>query len=489
MDKNKKVDLNLRHYVGDRSDVIKDVKIQISNYLRNPDVSCASTKIYSAIYNALTYYQNISDLSISGETADKTFLENTISEFNKDYQYLASKYNTETHQVIQAKGRIKSPISAMEKILEKISEYIHDGIDLKPLNNSLRDFIGLRIIIDPPEEIKAQGKQAEADFCYKVFDDLLTHRGIKRQKDGESSNPDDYRFIKVNTVHDPNKLQKMKNRPSKEGFIYNPEELGIFIPCERPDFVEKYDEFIKDYQMYPKANLYQRLHTCAHPYFANFIPKQHTPNYIIPSTSTDTSIEYQVCTLEEEIFAEHGKAGHTEYKGKDEKIFHRLGTPLFMKIDENTEEIRLTRLDESIKEFYGYSFEDMFNIDYQTFLRTFDAAQRDDILAGNLLIEFDEYTQEYVLVPAEKPIILEESQSLDYVQDLLQNASPEELRRFYEKNGILDGTLYSNGDSTNQSTTKPLKIYTTKTPVTLEKTVDFSESNTNFRPININRED
>lgn len=470
MNQNQEVDLNLRHYVGERSDVIKEVKVQISNYLRNPEISSTSRSIYSAIYNALTYYQNISDLSISGETADKTFLENMIFEFNQDFQYLAEKYNSDdptVPRVIQAKGRIKSPISALNKILEKISEYIHDGMDLKPLNNSLRDFIGLRIIVDPPQEIKSQGKQAELDFCYQVFDDLLTHRGIIRQIDGKTSERTDYRFVKVDTVHDPHKLEKMKKRPKIEGFRYNPEDLGIFIPSERPKFVEKYDEYFKDYQMYPKAKLYQRLHTCAHPYFADYIPPQRTPNYIIPSTSTDTSIEYQVCTLEEEEFAEHGKASHTEYKG--ERTFHRLGIPIFMKFDENLNKIRLTRLDEAIEEFYGYTFQSKFNIDYQTFLRTFDAEQRNNILAGNLIVNFNAETQEYVVSPAKSLLIIDDEQPISYIQNLLETASPDELRRFYDKNGILDGTIECGEKVSDFSPSKAIQIYTVQTPLSLEK--------------------
>ena len=68
-----------------------------------------------------------------------------------------------------------------------------------------------------------------------------------------------------------------------------------------------------------------------------------------------------------------------------------------MIFDESIEKIRLSRLDEAIKEFYGYTFESMFNMDYQTFLRTFDVSQRDEVLAGNLYIDFDKTTGEYIL--------------------------------------------------------------------------------------------
>ena len=478
MDQKQEVDLNLRHYVGHHSDVIRDVKLRINNYLKQTDLSCGTREVYSAIYNALTYYQNISELSIPGETSYKTFLDNTIEEFNKDFEYLSKKYNSEdptVPRVIQAKGRVKSPISAMGKILEKTAEYIRDGMKLTDLNNSLRDFIGLRIIVDPPQEIKQLGKQAESDFCYLVFHDLLDHRGILRQTKNEDSLDTDYQFISVNTVHDPNKQQKLKERPKKEGYIYDPESLGIFIPKERPECLEQYDDFFKDYRMFPKAKLYQRLHTCARPYYEKFIPKTITPNYIVPSTAYGPSIEYQVCTLEEEDFAEHGKASHTDYKG--ERKFHRLGIPLFMKFDENINKIRLTRLDEAIKEFYGYTFESMFNIDYQTFLRTFDVSQRDDILAGNLDINYDEKTGEYTLDSSSTPIAVSASQPMPYIQNLLKNTSEENLRRFYEKNGILDGTIHSSKTSPN--TSKQLKLYSVEKVEELEKNEKELDSSQN----------
>lgn len=441
MDQNKDIDLNLRHYIGHHLEVIKEVKLKIRDYLKNSNLSCANREVYSAIYNALTYYQNISELSIPGESDSKTFLDNTIDEFNKDVEYLSKKYNSKnpnTPKVIQAKGRVKSPISAMGKILEKISEYIRDGMNLTELNNSLRDFIGLRIIVDAPPEIKALGKKAEADFCYQVFHDLLEHRGILRQINGEQPLNTDYSFITVNTIHDPNKQQKLKERPKKEGFNFSPEEAGIFIPESRPEFVEEYDDYFKDYKMYPKASLYQRLHTCTRPYFEKYIPKQQIPTYIVPSTAYGPSIEYQVCTLDEENFAEHGKASHKTYKG--ERDFHRLGIPLFMKFDENIGKIRLTRLDEAIEEFYGYTFESMFNIDYQTFLRTFDRAQRDEVLAGNLEIDFNERDSEYVLKKATSPVEVSKSQPIPFIKSILKNSSSETLGMFYEQNGLLDSS-------------------------------------------------
>lgn len=450
MNHNRKLSLNLRQYIGDRSDAIKDFKAEIGNYLKTTTLPEETRKIYSAIYNAISYYQTISDLSISGESAQKTFLENTISEFNKDYQYLSEKYNSKNPcvpPVIQSKGRIKSPISAIEKILSKVSEYVQDDQDLTHLNDSLRDFIGLRIIIDPPTHIKAQGKKAESDFCYEVFNDLLTHRGITRQTRGKTAEDTDHEFIFVNTVHDPHKLEAMKNRPAKYGFQFDPKEVGVYIPDSRPKYVEEYDQYFKDYKIYPKHKLYQRLHICAYPCYSKSIPEANIPSYIIPPTANTPSIEYQFCSADEENFAEYGKAAHTIYK--TDRTFHRLGIPLFMKVDENTNKIRLTRLDESMETFYGYSFKSLFNIDYQTFLNTFDSNTRDEILAGNKKINFNEETQEYELEPCKKPLFLDtEDKTLENIKNLFSHGSKEEIEDFYEQNGLLDGTIHPDKSST-----------------------------------------
>lgn len=435
------IDLNLKHYAGERSDVIKEVLLQIKKYLRNPEVPLEHRVIYSAIYNSLTYYKNISSLSITGETEGKTFLEKTICQINEDYKYLADKYGTDkTNPVITMKARIKSPISAMDKILDKVSEYVKEGRDLTLLNESLRDFIGIRVIIDPPSEIKAKGKQAESDYCYQIFDDLMKHHGVSRQLLGENQEENDYEFIPVSTHHDPNKLKKLKERPEKEGYSVDPDAAGVFIPKTRPDVVELYDEYFKDYRMWPKSMLYQRIHSCVHPQFEGYESFDSAiPTYIIPSKNNKPSMEYQFCTAEEEEYSEHGGASHTDYK---DRAFYRLRIPLLMSLDKKQNKIRLHRLDESMEEFYGYSFKDMFNIDYQDFLEVFDTNERDDILAGIKLVSYNPEHNEYCLNDNPKAVLLDTShKGAKFIKDLLGNASKEELEKFYDANGLLDGSI------------------------------------------------
>ena len=79
------IDLNLRHYSGNYCDVIKNIKSQIEIYLSNNDVSEKNRKAYSALYNALCYYKDLSYLpSPEFKITDNTFLSNCLKSFNKD---------------------------------------------------------------------------------------------------------------------------------------------------------------------------------------------------------------------------------------------------------------------------------------------------------------------------------------------------------------------------------------------------------------------
>lgn len=445
------VNLNLRYYIGDRSDTIKTVQRKIKQYLKTAEVDYTHKSIYSAIYNALVYYQAVSDLPISGETAKKTFLENTVAQINEDYKYLSNKYGNEA---ITMRARIKSPVNAMDKILTKIEEYVKDGRDLRRLNESLRDFIGIRVIVNCPPEIKAQGKQAESDFCYQVFNDLVEYHGIRRQLSGKPPKEKDYDFIPVNTDDDPTKLERIKNRAINKQFKLDPEKENIFIPKNRPKFIEDYDGFVKDYRLYPKPHLYQRMHICAHPHYSNSIHKRPLPNYITPPLTFNPAIEYQVCTEEEDRWAD---ASHLEYK---DRPFHRLGIPLLVELDKSRNKFRLLRFDECIKDFYGYSFKDMFNIDYQDFLNLFNTGQRDDILAGKIKIRFDEDLEEYLLDKSPTTIILYEDKNIEFVNRLLQNSSKDELKRFFEVNNLRNNSIYVDKLRNYKKSKTSFKAYT-----------------------------
>ena len=86
------IDLNLRHYDGRPTDVIKKIKNEIEKYLMNESVSDYNRKIYSAIFNALDYYKAISYLPSPEYQTGETFLSYSIQELNDNYEQL-SKYN------------------------------------------------------------------------------------------------------------------------------------------------------------------------------------------------------------------------------------------------------------------------------------------------------------------------------------------------------------------------------------------------------------
>lgn len=124
------IDLNLRHYSGHPIDVIKKIKYNIEEFLSNPKVDNKTREIYSAIYNALDYYINISAMPSPGDfSSEETFLSYSIKTFNNDYKYLSSKYDStdpSVPPVISLSCRIKSALSFMEKVRSKMSTYLEE---------------------------------------------------------------------------------------------------------------------------------------------------------------------------------------------------------------------------------------------------------------------------------------------------------------------------------------------------------------------------
>ena len=88
------VNLNLRNskYKGKASDAIKQLKDDIIFYLRGENVSLEQRQIYSAIYNALNYYNSVTYLPSPEYDIKDTFLTYAINELNNDYAFF-QKYN------------------------------------------------------------------------------------------------------------------------------------------------------------------------------------------------------------------------------------------------------------------------------------------------------------------------------------------------------------------------------------------------------------
>ena len=483
------IDLNLRHYSGHPSDVIKKIKSDIECYLSTPNLEESRTalhydknntpcmisynirQIYSAIYNALNYYKNISYLPAAEYETESTFLSNSIRTFNEDYDYLSQKYNTDDlsqDPVIDVYGRIKSPLSFMDKVREKVGEYIEQGRDFRYFNESLRDLIGVRFVITPPKDIQEQGLEAETDYLYKVFYDLMEHHGITRPSNEPLQNGM-YKFFPVNSRYSPNKSEKIKNRPEKEGFavwVQNGNR-GFYRPTKRIPEMEQecVDSVTKDYIRWPKYKGYQSLHVCVIPYFSQDVDHIGIPNYIIPPACNDSFIEYQFRTGKENEYAEHGPVAHnSEYKPTGS--YHRLAVPFYIEFDspENLAEIsydphhllnkplnyknrlKLRNFGESFKKFYGPSFEDFFGIPFKKFRDVFGSQDRNDILSKRKTVIYDNerdlyYTQEnYPLKPNPIALALTPEEILD-LKSILVSKDTSRLTEFFSKQHLQDAII------------------------------------------------
>lgn len=369
------VDLNFRHYSGHPSDAIKLLKRNIEKYLRKPNILKKDIEVYSAIYNALDYYKSILYSSASDFSTGPTFLNHSLISMKKDYDYLSEKYNSNDitqPPVITMNGRIKSPISALEKIKDKVEEYIINEADLRFLNESLRDFMGVRIIVNPPIEIKKLGKRAEYSFLQNVLEDLLEFHGVKNP-----ATTDPYKFIPVNTKNNPNKLEKIRS----DG---------------KPDYLPDYlVPIVKNYVDHPKKSGYQSYHICATPQYSSEVKIPIFPSYIIPPMQTGYSFEYQVRTSEMNEIAEHGASCHDDYKelGK----YHRLSIPFYIELNKEQNRFKSLNLEESCQKHFGYvPFLRIYdkngiylkNISLIDFRDLFTSSERDEIIDGKKRIYY-----------------------------------------------------------------------------------------------------
>ena len=518
------IDLNLRHYSGGPSDVIKRIKSDIERYLSNPNlqenravvrykedgtpylVTYNLREVYSAVYNALNYYKDISYLPSAEYGTGATFLSNSIRIFNEDYEYLSSKYNSSDPNeppVIDFSGRIKSPLSLVDKIREKVTEYIEQDRDFGYFNESLRDLIGMRVIVNPPKEIQEQGLQAESDYLYKVFYDLMQRHGITGFADPEVAELGAFFFIPVNSRHDPHKADKLKSRPDVEGFADFIEngEVNVFIPETRPFEIEQpcVDSVVKDYCRFPKYKGYQSLHVCIIPCYSTNVEHLEIPNCIIPPKCKSSAFEYQFRTAKQNDYAEHGRASHNvEYKPNN--TYHRLAVPFYITFDsledltENyytpqeknkkpihiKNKLRLRNFGESFKKFYGFTFEEYFGIPFKKFRDSFESNDRDAILAKTKEVKFDETQKIYYTVNSKeagsKVILALSQEDIEKLKKILSEVTSPDLLKFFETTHLMDGLTQATptaSEAPKVSNFKPFQLYQ------LESTSDREQTQTN----------
>lgn len=501
------IDLELRHYSGHPSDIIKRIKTNIENYLQNPNVPDQTRSIYSAIYHAFNYYKSISYLPSPEYGTEPTFLSNALKTFNDDYKFLTNNFHNQNSSeyekpVIALCGRIKSLYSFNEKVKEKINDYINEGRDFQYFNESIRDLIGVRIIINPPNDLKAKGQQAQSDYLYYVYSQLMMHHGILSSSPIQSNNI--FEFLPINSRYDKSKTQKIRERVTKEGFdaeLYDRNgNLKIFIPKIIPDYMElpQISSVCKDYNRYPKSMGYQSLHTCVVPSYSKDVKIPNIPSYIIPSKSYDYSFEYQLRLAGQDYWAEHGLAAHTNYKPDGD--YHRLLVPTYitndiylkhhhpevlneningttdnienLEIHSDEEQIHVRNFGESFTLYSGTSFKTYFGCPFRVFRDSIISSERNDILSGKKIIFYDPTAEKYrTKQKEEQPVVL----APDDIRKLKQTLQSQhiDLIDLFEESGLhklADGILEilseentkNNGKSTKTIIHKPQKpiIYT-----------------------------
>ncbi len=446
------IDLNLRHYSGHPSDVIKLLKMNIENYLKKPEVSQRNREVYSAVYNSLNYYKNILSSSHDFET-DKTFLNSTIQIMKNDYNYLSQLYNSHDFTmppVISMNGRIKSLISAVEKIKNKISEYLENGTDLRYLNESLRDFMGVRIVVNPSKELTNLAPEAEYMLLQSVLIDLLNFHGIKNQ-----SSQFEYKFITINTKNHPNKLEKMRSD-------------------RNPDFLPEYlVPFVKNYVDHPKSTGYQSYHICVTPKYSDCIKQDIVPSYIIPPMPTEYSFEYQVRSKTMDISAQYGLYSHSDYKKLG--AYHRLSIPFYIDFKSDSNRFEELNLEESCQKYFGYvpflriyneSGVYLRNINFTDFNSLFTINEQNLIIDGKKSICQFENTADFTgkssqplvtLVDTTTPILLTDNE----IESLKKSKISYES--ILENANITDSVIASTSPKNSNTQKNKIEIYTLET--------------------------
>ena len=357
--------LDLSKFIGRRQVVVPRYVKQIEETLET--ISDPSVKqMMTAYLDAFKAYEEISNM-------DGEYIKKTLEYLTKEYLYLKQKF---PNVDIKPEGRIKSPLSADVKIRNKIKEYSFKNRDFSRITESLRDFIGYRYVIS----VKGNPKE-QVNVCYQVL-----------QAQMEFQYENGFEFIPIGE-------EKQRKIKTKQKYKNSPEKKDVYIPKMRPESIEEFDPFFKDYIMFPTETLYQSAQYCVIPPWAKDMKNGHP-----------IAMEYQVRTEKMHLFAENDlDAAHDSYK-KISNVFHRLRVPFQftnMLDKDGNEVIGQIPYDISIKKIYGTSFYDRFGIDYNDFIALFDESTQDQIYAGNYHVELVDGEYQVVKAPRkEKPITL-----------------------------------------------------------------------------------
>lgn len=241
--------LKMEDIPGTNNEVLTIYLYELNKFIRTHNLSKSEKMLYSALQSSLEYYKYISD-------TNSPFFSSLLDYTERETLALQKKY---PNLDIKTSLRVKSPISAYNKILDKIQEYIRDGRDLKDLNSSLRDFIGIRRIISQKNALKNNPRKSALKTLEFSKDQLLFQEKM-------DFNLIPIRESKIHAIEEPHAYQ------------IDPEEEQMYIPKQPEiprDLVGKFRYFVKNYIAYPKKSLYQTLQYCT------FLPfsKQYAVEY------------------------------------------------------------------------------------------------------------------------------------------------------------------------------------------------------------------
>lgn len=323
--------LNITSFYGSKNEVIENYKSYLNNLIKKGNLDDAQKKLLFEYISKLSYFKKISDIN-------NPEFESFIKYINKEYLYLKEKF---PHIGVEFQGRIKSLISTDSKIKKDLKQALINGEDLSDI--SLKDILAYRYILHIPENLKIN-ENTSAEICY----DFLRAQ------------------IEFN-IENENKLLKAKHISSIDKTILENKlsENNIKVPNISLD--DKYYEYVKDYIKNPKDSLYQALHI----------------RYSIGNIPFETQIK----TKQMHDFAEYGAASHKYYKPRSSFNIHKVPQELgFIKTDSGYK-IDFLSVDESIKLYYGYTFEDRFGISFEEFQKKFSPKEQNLVLKGKYKIE------------------------------------------------------------------------------------------------------
>ena len=323
--------LNITSFYGVKDEVINNYIHYLNNLIKKKNLDDIQKNILSEYISKLSYYKIISN------TKNPDF-NKFIEYINKEYLYLKEKF---PYLGIEFQGRIKSLISTDSKIKKDLKQALINGEELSSI--SLKDILAYRYILHIPENLNLNENET-AQICYDF---------LKTQIDFNIKNGNT--LLKAKHIDSTN-IDSLKNKIS---------EYNIQIPTI--EFDDKYSDFVKNYIKNPKESLYQALHV----------------RYMIG----DIPFETQIKTNKMHNFAEYGAASHKYYKPRSSFNIHKVPQELgFIKTNSGFK-IDFLPIDESIKLYYGYTFEDRFGVTFKEFKSNFSSKEQNLILKGKAKIK------------------------------------------------------------------------------------------------------